>query len=241
LTTATADNFDVNYPTITSITETDSLADSLSSDGVTVLMGVVRGDANTISAFLMVNPSACIFLGPQDFYVFYSDFVIAFSDSEPFAQARLLFLINLPLWTDTLSTAHASSTARRSYHAAASTPYSPLLLQMFVMIWFLESVTANVVSANVTSLLDFIYDASMIAARDVVLGQSAWNCTRFSSSSSCVRRNYDARNFVRMSMSRVLDPSIAADAGQHHTRHDLQPSPGQPRPVEGAAGRHQCW
>ncbi|GET87569.1 receptor-type adenylate cyclase, putative [Leishmania tarentolae] len=207
----TAATFNLPDPSAKTVSSETSVATSLASDMINLVLGLTADDVNGIIEFLSKNPSAIVIISFVDLAHEYDSLIAAFSQVPTSVQARLITFSSLPLWSDTSLSAQEAHPLLKLFNAIFSEPkdHTPALLRDLLSIVFIQAVAhGDGAFARPNSLQESAYKKGVVSAYTMTLGRFTWNCTTTTSGLECDYKNYGAQGIVMLSVQRMLDPTV---------------------------------
>ncbi|GET87568.1 receptor-type adenylate cyclase, putative [Leishmania tarentolae] len=207
----TAATFNLPDPSAKTVSSETSVATSLASDMINLVLGLTADDVNGIIEFLSKNPSAIVIISFVDLAHEYDSLIAAFSQVPTSVQARLITFSSLPLWSDTSLSAQEAHPLLKLFNAIFSEPkdHTPALLRDLLSIVFIQAVAhGDGAFARPNSLQESAYKKGVVSAYSMTLGRFTWNCTTTTSGEECEYKNYGAQDIAMLSVQRMLDPTV---------------------------------
>ncbi|GET87570.1 receptor-type adenylate cyclase b [Leishmania tarentolae] len=205
-----AATFNYDNPTVSVVPSTETIRSAFIRRQINFVLAVTEEDVADIADFLISDTYAIVVIVFDDLVIQYHTLVTALKSTPASVQARVITFTNLPLWSDTSKSAHASCALLSLFHGALPHPtqHTPGFLSHVVSACFAAKVRKTADKMQITSGIDTIYRQGAVSTSGITFGRFRWRCTRTPRDSYCVYKNYGAQDIVMLSVQRMLDPTV---------------------------------
>ncbi|AIN97049.2 receptor-type adenylate cyclase [Leishmania panamensis] len=205
-----AATFNYNNPSVVMVPSTKTVGSALVRRQINFVLAVTAADVADVVDFLIADKSAIVVMVFDDLALHYTALVTALSSTPASVQARVITFTNLPLWSDTSSSAHDAFPMLQVFHGALPDPsqHTPSFLRACVTALVPFKLMRTVKSMREATLADALYFNGITTRYGMAFGIFEWGCTTTASGDDCIYENYGAQSIVMLSVQRMLDPRV---------------------------------